>query len=106
MEVILEMCSCGGLELAEFVENSLPIVTQVKQSDDDVDIDEIKYDFSHQCLQALKTQLQQHGLSLEQLEQSDSYSPQIAQWIQLKNFYHAFAQRLQIFDPLDREIKG
>lgn len=86
----------------------VPIVTRVKFNDDEVDIDELRSNFSHQSIQALKSAMAKHGLNINQLDEvdSDDDGSDFAVWKQQKEFFHQFAQKLEIFDPLDREIKG
>lgn len=49
-----------------------------------------------------------HGININQLDEvdSDDDGSDFAVWKQQKEFFHQFAQKLEIFDPLDREIKG
>lgn len=108
LQIVQSICAGGGLKLTEAVQHMVPIVTRVKLNDDEVDIDELRSNFSHQSIQVLKHSMTKHGMNFNQLDEEDSEDEgsEFAVWKQQKEFFHQFAQKLEIFDPLDREIKG
>ena len=84
LQTLQYMCQTN---LATMIDSIQPVVTKVKRGSDDVDIEEIRYNM-HDLLQVVREHEQGDQEFLDSLDQ----------------FYDGFSQKLEIFDPLDRDI--
>ena len=82
----------------------IPLVTKVKPTDEEVDIDELRDSFKNQSMRELKSQMDRFGVQFDQIDNTDD--PNMTIWQEQKQFLEAFADKLEIFDPLDRDING
>lgn len=62
-------------------------------------------------MQMLKSSMVKHGIhininELDEEEYANNEFSELAIWREQKEFFRHFAQKLEIYDPIDREILG
>lgn len=100
---------CHGCELNEAIKSIQPVITKVRQNDEDFDLDYIKSDMFEQFRNDLKQFEAKHNKILNadcsadpdmQMQQNKLKE----QYKYMENFYRNFIAKLVVFDPLDRKI--
>lgn len=94
LDTVLRM---SDTDLQEMQQSIQPVITQVKTSEDGVDIDDLRNNFQ-ESLQTLTDQMK-NRMNKDDQEQMDRVQA-------IADFYYELSEKLEIFDPLDREIMG
>lgn len=98
IQVLQRMCSTGLTNMLDCIQ---PVLTKCSHTDESLDLEKVKAELVKQFMEELKSSADEIS-SAQQASLADE-TPELA-INDLKQFYIDFANKLEVFDPLDRPI--
>lgn len=100
---------CGDIDTLELIKSVQPIMTKVKQNESFA-LEERRQTFRTLALKPISLQIDKIKAKIDENvlqkneEQNHDLDAQIQQLYNLEDFYIKFSEKLEVFDPLDRNI--